>query len=161
MPIPQYIRDLRTKIGHDLILMPGVCGLVFNDAGEILLNRRSDSGRWAVLGGIPEPGEEPAEAVVREVFEETGVRAQPLRITEVGTSPIVNYPNGDRAQYLVVTFYCRAIGGEPRVNDDESLEVKYFPLDRLPEISPQHRLRIEHAAAHAPAAFFHVGEKHD
>jgi 8-oxo-dGTP pyrophosphatase MutT (NUDIX family) len=144
MPIPKFLSNLREKIGHDLLMLPGVCALVFNDANEILLNRRSDTQKWALLGGIPEPGEEPADAIVREVLEETGVRVQPLRITGVYASPIIAYPNQDRAQYLIVTFYCRAISGEPRVNDDESLEVKYFPLDELPELSAQHRLRIEH-----------------
>lgn len=145
MPIPNFLKSLRARIGHELLLVPGACGLVFNERDEILLHRRSDTGRWALIGGMIEPGEEPADAVVREVFEETGVRVVPERITGVYSTPVVEYPNGDQMQYIITTFRCRPVEGEPRVNDDESLEVRYFPLDALPELRPDHVRRIEHA----------------
>jgi 8-oxo-dGTP pyrophosphatase MutT (NUDIX family) len=153
MPTPHFLVQLREKIGHDLLLLPGVCGLVFNDKEQILLQRRSDTGRWAVPGGIIEPGEVPATAVVREVLEETGVKAVPERITGVYTTPSLTYANGDQAQYVLVGFRCRAVEGEPRVNDDESLEVAYFPLNALPELSVAHRTRIAHACA-GPSPWF-------
>ena len=147
MSIPNHIAKLREKTGHDLMLLPGVCALVLNDKGEILLQRRADSGRWGLPGGIMEPGEVPATAVVREVFEETGVTVVPERITGVYTTPLLTYSNGDRAQYVIVGFACRPVGGVARVNDDESLEVAYFPLDALPELHPAHRARIKDACA--------------
>jgi 8-oxo-dGTP diphosphatase len=154
MGASDYIKNLHGKIGpNELLLLPGVCALVFNDAGEILL-QRSDTGKWAVIGGMPEPGEEPAQTAVREVMEECGIIVQPVRISGVYSTPIVTYPNGDRAQYIITTFVCKPVSGEPRVNDDESLEVRYFPLDSLPELKPNHRLRIEHAIANSPGAFF-------
>jgi ADP-ribose pyrophosphatase YjhB (NUDIX family) len=153
MPTPYFLVQLREKIGHDLLLLPGVCGLVFNDNEQILLQRRSDTGRWALPGGIMEPDEVPATAVVREVLEETGVKVVPERITGVYTTPPVTYANGDQAQYVLVGFVCRAVEGEPRVNDDESLEVAYFPLNALPELSAAHRTRIEHACAAGPPWF--------
>ena len=63
MSIPNHIAKLREKTGHDLMLLPGVCALVLNDKGEILLQRRADSGRWGLPGGIMEPGEVPAPEV--------------------------------------------------------------------------------------------------
>lgn len=166
MPIPAFIQSLREQIGHELLLLPGVSALVFNERGEVLLQRRVDSGRWGVIGGIIEPGEEPAEAVVREVLEETGVRVVPLAISGVYTTPVITYPNGDRAQYVLTAFLCRAApeGQQPRACDDESLEVRYFPPDALPGDLPEpHRLRIVHAQAHRDAwpggraAFFVAG----
>jgi 8-oxo-dGTP diphosphatase len=154
MAIPHYVTRLREKIGHDLLLLPGVCALVFNDAGEILLHRRSDTGRWAVIGGVAEPGEELADALVREVFEETGVHAVPQRITGVYTTPKITCLNGDLVQYVITAFACRMTGGEPRVDEDESLEVRFFSLDALPPLSEQHRLRITHAMSNDPAAYF-------
>ena len=72
--------------------------------------------------------------------------AWPERISGVYVTPVITYPNQDRAQYVITAFVCRPIDAtEPRVNDDESLEVGYFPVDAMPEISPHHRLRIEHA----------------
>ena len=154
MPVPNFVKQLREKIGHDLLLLPGVSAIVTNDAGHVLLQRRSDFGTWAVIGGMIEPGEEPANAIVREVFEETAVRVEPIRITGVYTSPLITYPNGDRAQYVITVFHCRALGGEPRVNDDESLEVKYFSPHELPELRADHKLRIQQAMTTNHEAYF-------
>jgi 8-oxo-dGTP pyrophosphatase MutT (NUDIX family) len=153
MGVPEYVRSLRSRIGHDLLLLPGVCGLVFDDAGRILLDRRSDTGRWSVIGGMPDPGEEPADAVIREVFEETGVHVVPERITGVYNTPHITLPNGDQVQYVITAFRCRPVSGTAHVHDDESLEVKYFAVDQLPELREDHRLRIEHALRNGDAYF--------
>jgi 8-oxo-dGTP diphosphatase len=157
MPISPYVKRLRDKIGHDVLLLPGVSAVVVSDAGEVLLQKRSDFGTWGLLGGILDPGEDPADAIVREVFEESAVEVEPVRISGVYTTPPITYPNGDRAVYVITTFLCRATGGAgPRVNDDESLEVRYFRPSELPlpELRPDHRLRIEHALSGSERAFF-------
>jgi ADP-ribose pyrophosphatase YjhB (NUDIX family) len=155
MPISDYVRGLRQRVGSDLLFLPGVSAVVTNAAGEILLQRRSDFGTWSLLGGILDPGEEPADGVVREVFEETAVAVEPVRITGVYTTPAVRYPNGDQALYVITCFLCRAVGGPgPRVNDDESLEVRYFSPASLPEMRPDHRVRIGHALSNREPAFF-------
>ena len=159
MPVPEYIRQLRRKIGHDLIIAPGVCGLVFNDRGEILLHKRADFGTWALIGGMLDPGEAPADAIVREVMEETGVQCLPERVTGIYNTPVITYPNGDLAQFVITAFQCRAHRGEPRVNDDESLEVRYFPPDDLPDMRADLRVRIAHALVDLPRArFFFNGD---
>jgi 8-oxo-dGTP diphosphatase len=155
MPISPYVRQLRRRVGSDLLLLPGVSAVVLNDAGQVLLQLRSDFRIWAPLGGILEPGEEPADGIVREVFEETAVEVEPLRITGVYTTPVVRYPSGDQAQYVITGFLCRPVGGPgPRVNDDESLDVRYFHPENLPDMRPDHRLRIEHALAGSQRATF-------
>ena len=157
MPISSYVKQLREKIGHDLLFLPGVSAVVVNDNGEILLHKRSDFRAWALPSGILDPGENPADAVVREVFEETAVHIQPVRISGVYTTPPITYPNGDRALYVITTFLCRPTGGPgPRVNDDESLDVRYFHPSQLPlpDLRPDHRLRIEHALSGSERAYF-------
>ncbi len=109
MPLSDYIKNLRAKIGNDLLLLPSAGALVFNAAGEILLQRRSDNGRWALIGGMLDPEEQPADAVVREVFEETGVRVVPERITDVYLTRVITYADGNRAQYVITAFRCRPI----------------------------------------------------
>lgn len=153
MPLSEHLANLRRKVGNDLLLLPGVCALIFNDVGEILMQRRSDTGRWAVIGGMMDPGEEPADALAREVFEETGLRVVPERITGVYLTRVITYPDGNRAQYVITAFRCRPVSGTPHVHDDESLEVRYFPLGALPQISDDHRRRIEHAQTNAPPFF--------
>lgn len=153
MPIPEFLRELRSHVGTRLLMLPGVTILVFDDEGRILLNRRSDTGRWAVLGGIVEPGEQPAHAAVREVLEETGVRVEVQRVVAVRTSDEVVYPNGDRAQYLDIVFRCRAVGGEARVADDESLEVGWFAPDALPHLGGAAADALKRASHEGPAWF--------
>jgi 8-oxo-dGTP pyrophosphatase MutT (NUDIX family) len=154
MAVADFVLSLRAKVGHDLLWLPGVSAVVLNDAGEILLGQRADFGYWSIISGMPDPGEEPAAAIVREVFEETGVDVVPERISSVTVTPEVVYPNGDACTYLNVTFRCRAVGGEARVNDDESLAVGWFARDRLPPLGPMARSRIEHALAPDGPAFF-------
>lgn len=153
MATPEFIRKLRATAGQQLLWMPGIAAVVFDDDGRVLLGRRADSGRWTVIAGIPEPGEQPAACAVREVFEETAVHCVPVRIAHVRALPPHTYPNGDICQFMDITLVCRAVGGTARVNDDESLEVAWFPLYELPDLSPHEHLRLEHALADGPTWF--------
>ncbi|MFG3346225.1 NUDIX domain-containing protein [Streptomyces sp. NPDC048018] len=154
MGTPDFIRDIRASAGHQLLFLPGVSAVVFDDRGRVLLGRRADTGRWAIVGGIVEPGEQPAACAVREVYEETGVRCEVERVVLVQTlrKPIV-YPNGDTCQFMDVSFRCRAVGGEARVNDEESTEVGWFALDALPEMKRFSYFRIEQALKDEPTWF--------
>ena len=103
-----------------------------------------------------EPGEEPAETLVREVREETALEVVPERIVGVYSGPDfrVRYGNGDEAMILSITFACRPGAGEPRVNDDESLEIRYFAPDALPPMESRHVMRIADALENDPRARF-------
>ncbi|MFF7768750.1 NUDIX domain-containing protein [Streptomyces massasporeus] len=153
MATPDFIRTLRASAGHQLLWLPGVTALVFDDAGRVLLNRRADTGRWSVLGGIPDPGEQPAACAVREVYEETAVRCVAERVVLVQALQPVTYENGDTCQYMDITFRCRAVGGEAKVNDDESLDVAWFDVDALPDLNEFGLLRIKQALSDDPTWF--------
>jgi 8-oxo-dGTP diphosphatase len=147
MPAPEWVKALRAKVNHDLIMMPTVTAIVCNDRGEILMQRRSDDGNWNLPGGIIEPGEEPADAVIREVREETGFEVKPERIAGVygGAATVGQYPNGDRFAMINITFVCRIVGGTLQEQNEESLAVGFFGVDDLPETTlAKHRIRIEH-----------------
>ena len=153
MPIPEFVTHLRGRVGTDLLWLPGVSGVVIDDDGRLLLGRRSDNGMWAVVSGILEPGEEPAVATVREVREETGVDVEVVALTAVSVTGVVRYANGDLAQYLDVCFWCRPIGGEARVGDDESTEVAWFAPDALPaELTVSSTERIARTLAYVEAS---------
>ncbi|MFC9057851.1 MULTISPECIES: NUDIX hydrolase [unclassified Streptomyces] len=153
MATPDFIRDLRATAGQQLLWLPGVTAVVFDDEGRVLLGRRSDNGRWSLIGGIPEPGEQPAACAMREVEEETAVRCVVERLVLVQALSPVTYDNGDVCQFMDVTFRCRAVGGEARVNDDESLEVGWFAVDALPELGEFGQVRIKQALSDAPTWF--------
>ncbi|WP_217250063.1 NUDIX domain-containing protein [Streptomyces sp. AC602_WCS936] len=157
MATPDFIRDLRATAGHQLLWLPGVTAVVFDDEGRVLLGRRSDNGRWSLVGGIPEPGEQPAACAVREVEEETAVRCVVERLVLAQALNPVTYDNGDVCQFMDITFRCRAVGGEARVNDDESLEVGWFEVDALPELGEFGQFRIKQALSDAPTWFDNTG----
>ncbi|MFF3347050.1 NUDIX domain-containing protein [Streptomyces sp. NPDC002779] len=153
MPTPDFIRTIRATAGHQLLWLPGVSAVVFDDAGRVLLGQRADNGKWTVISGIPDPGEQPATAAVREVYEETGVRCVVERVVLVRAGKEVAYPNGDRCQFMDITFRCRAVGGEARVNDDESLDVGWYEVDALPPMGERQLFRIKQALSDEPTWF--------
>ena len=156
MPISPYLRALREKVGTAPLMVPAVCALIFDERDRVLLHRASDDGRWHTIGGSIDPGEEIADAAVREAREETGLAIEPLRLVGVYTDPPVIYANGDVVLYHSFAFECRIVGGEMHVADDESLELRFFGADELPDdLRELDRHRILHALKrHDRAEFF-------
>ena len=163
MPTPEFVTSLRAHIGHDLLWLSTAAGVVLGDDGRVLLGRRADTGTWGLPGGIVEPGEEPADGVVREIYEETGVIAVPELVAAVSVSDRITYRNGDEVQYLEVLFRCHAAGGTARVNDSESVEVSWHAVESLAGLPDLHertlgRIRLGLAAQDgAPASFAFSG----
>jgi 8-oxo-dGTP diphosphatase len=153
MPIPPYLRDLRRHVGHAMVMVPSVSAVVRDDAGRMLLGRRSDTREWSLLAGIVDPGEQPADAIVREVREESAVDVRVDGVAGVALHPMT-YPNGDECQFLNVWFRCTAVGGDARVNDGELLEVHWFPVEDMPDLDDWARLRIDTACSGDPAAWY-------
>lgn len=154
-PIPDFVVAIREKIGHDPLWLPGVTAVITR-GDEVLLVERADNGHWTPVTGIPEPGEEPAVAAAREAMEETGVRIRVDRLVSTAAHGPIVHVNGDRASYLDLTFACTWVGGEAHVADDESSDVRWWPLTALPEMSDVMLQRIEAAVSGAPEARFVV-----
>lgn len=175
MPTPDFIQELRHHVGTRELWVPATRGVVIRrpnpasdhaeHAGhpdqtdhaepEVLLVRRADNGAWTVTSGILDPGEDPAVGAAREVQEETGVIARAVRVAGVFATHLVRYPNGDACRYLDTVLEMEPLSGEARVNDEESVEVGWFPVSELPEpISEDQRMVIEWALdTGAPARF--------
>ncbi|MFS3127639.1 NUDIX hydrolase [Nocardioides sp. Bht2] len=147
MPIPDFIVELRKRIGHDPLWLPAVtCVVVRGD--EILLVRRVDNGEWSPVTGIVDPGENPAMTAVREVLEETDVQCLVEQLVWVTVGAPVVHANGDQAQYLDLVFRCRYLRGLARIADDESMDVGWFRVKDLPPMQPYLMSRIEVALRH-------------
>jgi 8-oxo-dGTP pyrophosphatase MutT (NUDIX family) len=136
VPISPYLRGLREAIGHALLVMPSVTGVVFDARRRVLLLRHHDSGVWVVPGGSVDPHELPADAVVRELWEEAGVVVEPARLIGVYGGPDfeVRYANGDRVSYLMTVFECRLLRGTPVADGAETLEHGWFGEGDLAEL---------------------------
>lgn len=128
MPISPYVRELRSRIGPMRLLIPSVSAHVFDSSRRLLLVRQRDSGVWSTPGGTIEPDELPADAVVRETWEETGLVVKPVRLLAVFGGPdfLVQYPNGDEAQYVITAFGCDVTGGTIRTGSEEIATADYF-----------------------------------
>src|SRR5438552_14313845 len=154
MPISKYMAELRRLVGTRAVMMQAMSAIIVNSTGGVLLHRSKDDGKWYVIGGAPDPGEEPADAAVREALEETGLSVVPERLVGVYADPVVRYANGDEVLYVATVFRCRPIGGTAKVADDESVEVRYFSPSALPALMETHKLRIEHAVSGSVGAAF-------
>jgi len=153
MPIPDFVRDLRRHVGTAELWLPGVTAVVRRGA-DVLLVQRSDTGEWAPVTGIVDPGEDPGVAARREVLEETGVEVTVDRLAWVQALPTMTHVNGDRAAYLDHTFACTFVSGDAHVGDDESLAVRWFPADDLPTMQQTLRDRIACVLADDPVTRF-------
>jgi len=127
-------------------LVPGASAIVADERGRILLHRRSDNDRWALPGGVMEIGENIADAIVREVQEETGLDVVPERIVGVYTDPghVFAFDDGEVRQQFSICFHCRIIGGDIRPSS-ESVDVRFFALVEIDGINvhPSIRRRID------------------
>lgn len=154
MAIPEFVQTLRGKVGHDPLPFVGAAAVVLDDRDRVLLVKRSDDGRWTLVTGMVEPEEQPAAAAVREVEEETGVTIEVERLISVEARQLQTLPNGDQVWWTSVGFRCRYVSGEARVNDDESVDVRWFDLDRLPELAPHQARALDLALSGKPEAWF-------
>lgn len=105
---------------------------VFKD-GSVLLVRRAnppDAGKWGFPGGKIDLGESLQEAAIRELFEETGVKATAQRVF-TAVDAFDHDENGKvRHHYVLVAVLCAWVSGEPIAGDD-ALEARWFPLNVL------------------------------
>jgi ADP-ribose pyrophosphatase YjhB (NUDIX family) len=133
--ISAHIARLRAALGHELLLLPSVCVLPVDRSGRLLPVRHAGHhDGWAVLGGVIEMGESPAQAAVREAREEIGVEVRLVRLLDVlgGPDYEVTYPNGDRAAYVTAVYEAEIVDGSPTPGDGELDGVAWFAPGRLP-----------------------------
>ena len=140
MPMPDYLEHLRKKVGHDLLLLPSAAVAVHDREKGLLVCKHADKDIWVTPGGLIEPGEHPADAAVRETWEETGLIVELTGILGVYGGPdlLVTYPNRDQAAYVGTIFRARVVGGTMRPDGSEILDVRYFNREEL--------IRLPHSA---------------
>jgi ADP-ribose pyrophosphatase YjhB (NUDIX family) len=107
-----------------------VAAVVGNDAGEILLTQRADSGVWLYPVGWADVGYSPAEIAIKEVYEETGIEAEPRSLIAVFDGLRLGFA---RVPLYSLVFHCVAIGGELQGHPLETSQVGFFPEDGLPQ----------------------------
>jgi len=130
-----YIKEMRKYVGHAPV-MTCACGVIIeNSEGEILLQKRRDNGRWAIIGGSMEMGESFEETVKRETKEEAGLSLGKLEVFQLysGKDRIIEYPNGDICFGPGIVFLTREYEGEIVNDPEEVMEHRFFRRDELPQ----------------------------
>ena len=132
-------------------MVPSVNVVVVNEAGDVLMIRRSDNGNWAVPGGAIDLGESMVQAAVRETREETGIECEITGLVGIYTDPkhlILYTSNGEVRQEFSILLTAVVIGGQPTPSS-ESSEVRWVPREDLAgyQMDRSMRLRIGHYLA--------------
>ena len=141
----EYYNDPQAPAPNSLVV--ATSAVVTDDAGRILLQRRTDSGNWALPGGGMDIGESLAGSVIREVREETGFAVEVTGLVGTYTDPrhIIAYTNGEVRRQFNICYTARITGGQLAISD-ESTEIRFVDpgeLDTLPMHHTQ-RLRVGH-----------------
>lgn len=133
---PVFTRKCMGDLMHKFVLLQdGAAAAIVNDKGELLLQSRADRDMWGLPGGCQEVGERFEDVVIREVKEETNldVNEEDLELIKVvsGMSRLNSYPNGDVVVNNTVFYLVKNYSGELKW-DSESKEMRFFPIDALP-----------------------------
>jgi ADP-ribose pyrophosphatase YjhB (NUDIX family) len=110
-----YLKEIRKLVGAARLFVPGVRAIIIDEAGDILLQRRTDSGLWGLPGGSVELDETVFEALKREVLEKTSltvIDAEPMGVY-CGPNQKFAYPNGDKVQCFAIAFIVKKWEGRP------------------------------------------------
>ena len=136
MPMSDYMREIRARVGSRVLEIPSVCVLAFDEQERVVLVRHAETGRWTTPGGAVEPYERPADAAVREMWEETGLHVELLGVLGVYGGPefTTTYRNGDLVSFLMTVFLARRIGGTLRPDGEETLETRAFGRAELRDL---------------------------
>ena len=135
-----YYHDPDAPVANSLVV--GSSAVVVDDEGRILLQRRSDSGNWALPSGAMDIGETFAQSVVREVKEETGFDVRIDRIVGIYSDPghVFAYDDGEVRQEFNICLACKIVGGELAVSS-ESTDVRFVALNEVTELTMHESIR--------------------
>jgi 8-oxo-dGTP pyrophosphatase MutT (NUDIX family) len=141
-----YVRELRSLVGHRPLIIAGAAVLIIDEQNRLLLQHRKDNHRWGLIGGSMEIGESLEETARREVFEETNLEIDELEWFGIfsGKELIYQYPNGDVIVNVVAVYTAQKFRGKTKADRDEGYEVRFFDLKKLPkDLSPPDKVVID------------------
>ncbi|MGF7144091.1 ADP-ribose pyrophosphatase YjhB (NUDIX family) [Anaerotaenia torta] len=138
-----YIRWIRSKVGHDNIILNFSGACITNEKGEILLQKRSKTENiWGLPGGGVELGESIEETAIREVKEETGLDIRVEYLIGVYSKYFTEYPNGDKAQSICYCFKGTVVNGSLNIDNKETFGLQFYDKEHIPPLFVQQHADI-------------------
>lgn len=138
-------------------ILPAVAAIIFNTEGQVLLQHRKDVGQWGIISGHVEFGESVADAVLREIWEETNTHAEIVRLIGIYSAPhSQTYHYSDRTvQYITSYFEARFIDElDLQFHNDETGALQFFSQQDLPNLLAQlHESWLNDALANSKIPF--------
>jgi len=116
-------------------ILPAVAAAIFNEAGEILLQKRKDVNKWCVISGHVEFGETVEAAILREIEEETNTSAVITRFIGIYSSPVSQtYTYSNRTVQYITSYFEASLTGPilPGFCNSETQELQFFKPDQIP-----------------------------
>jgi|GEM_PF-1521765 len=139
MGINPYIQDLKNGMGLNFTpMMPSAGIIIENAVGEILLQERTDNGKWGPVGGSVDFGDTWLQTVVKETQEETGLIVKPEDLTPFAALSATKleqttYPDGSKTHHYSMWFHTTKYTGDMITSNDETKSLKFYALNNLPE----------------------------
>lgn len=129
----EYFKYLRQFVGQKPIILPGSVVIIVNNQDEILLQQKHN-GNWGLPGGLMDLGESFEEVAKREIFEESGLLIENLKLLNVysGIKYYLKIPNGDELYSATAVYYTKDFNGDIKIDYSESKDMKYFSNSNLP-----------------------------
>lgn len=129
-----YYQTLRKYVGNETLILPGAAVIIYE--GERVLLQKRDDGDWGLPGGLMEVGESFEETAMREVKEETGLTINKEDLVKFDTFSGKDYyveaPNGDPYYAVTLLFTTNQFSGELTIDLEETLDLKFFEMNELP-----------------------------
>ncbi|EGT4255108.1 NUDIX domain-containing protein [Citrobacter amalonaticus] len=144
-----YVQQMRSMIGHRLLLLVGSNVVLTDQNQRILLQHRRD-GTWGLPGGLLEPGESLEETAIREVKEETNLEVHNLTLLGVFSGPEYTFTlrNQDKINVVTSLFWSGDWTGKMVNNPEEGLELAFFSPNDLPDkMDKEYQVYIRHYLA--------------
>jgi ADP-ribose pyrophosphatase YjhB (NUDIX family) len=137
-PFDKIMRDFREENWLHASPAAGAEAVIMKD-NKILLIKRRDNGLWAVPGGLVEVGETLAEAAIRELQEETGIKGKVAKLLGIFDSRL--WQSNTQVHLNHFVFLAETANLNSKVGQ-EAIDVDFFDEQDLPELSPGHHLRV-------------------
>ena len=134
------------RIAREGKIRLGCSAIIFDEnCRKILLTERADNKQWCLPSGGVDPGETVEETCIREVYEETGLNVRVIKLVGVYSDPnrMVEYPDGNKAHIIVLSFTAEILGGELGLSD-ETTDFGYFTVEEMDDLDMllNHKERI-------------------